>query len=129
MTSTPLLSSPGNSSPSSNEFLPSSRNQCKYAHQRSPHGFLPDSSYLQSNSSFNSFDENDRKPEGLVSTLMYYAWEGLEAACFQLTNWYTRISLLIGYLILLLLTLIFLTFAGYFDLNTWRTRPFEQQNR
>lgn len=130
MSSISLPSSLGNSPPTpSNGFFPSSSKQCNYPHHRSPVDVITDSSYLQSNGSFHSSDEKDHIPEGLLSKSMYYAHESFEIVCFQLTNWYTRISLLIGYLMMLLLTLIFLTIAGYFDLNTWGTLQFEQEKR
>ena len=128
MSSTRSLSSSSDNSPPSSRGFFSSRHHPNYTHPRHPHGFTTDSNYFEDNRSFNSSDENDHLPEGFLPVTMFYAREGLETVCFQLTNWYTRISLLIGYLMILLLTLLFLTIAGYFDLNTW-VSPFGKENK
>lgn len=45
--------------------------------------------------------------------------EVAEGLLYQVLNWYTRLALFIGYLLIFLLTLILLLSAGYFDLTTW----------
>lgn len=87
----------------------------------SPHAnydINPNSNHHQNNTNTNSLDENERIPEGIVPISLYIVREVWESVCYQLTNWYTRISLLIGYLMILLLTFIFLYIAGYFELVT-----------
>lgn len=104
------LSSSSRNSPLSSDTI--------FSPRHSNYVLSPNTNHFQNDSNTYSLDENDHIPEGFVPASLYIVREVCESVCFQLTNWYTRIALLIGYLMILLLTFIFLIIANYFEPST-----------
>lgn len=82
----------------------------------SPRPSLPGIDLFDSDLSDDDDELEDKSCWGQTKAIVNEVAEGLR---YQVLNWYTRLALFIGYLLIFLLTLVLLLSAGYFDLTTW----------